>query len=353
MSNIHTFGDANKKPQQNQNNDDPNPFKGVARTIDGKVIQPPKEKKKKAKTPTPYVASNPYDDNPNQIEEFIEMPRYLNTQFWSKNVPNQEMMSCKNLILGSCCPCFIGPCCSENRKSDWIHSILSFTFVLLIVQLVMYIISLAKSEKITGILTPSPTALLALGCFSIYEVRVNKQIWRMLSYMFLHGNLLHILFNSLSQITFCLGVEKSWGLARYLVIYVAGGIVGAMFSAFTSLEKGGLASHGSSVGASCAIMAEMGCFLALIIIYWPTMISVMKRGIFMWVIVFICMFIAVGFLPNVDMLGHLGGGIIGFSVGLFMFANEALPQYKNIFIIVGISLTVIAVIVPLFLLIFY
>ena len=182
----------------------------------------------------------------------------------------------------------------------------------MIAQLIMYIVTLTDTPKLDWLLEPSVASVIKYGAVSTYKIRYDYEIWRVITYMFLHGSWIHILFNSLAQFTYCLGMEKAWGLLRYLIVYFATGIIGGLFSSMWSANK-------VSVGASCAIFGTMGVYCSLILIYWTQLAEVSKYSLGAWLIMLPILFIAVSFLPNVDYAGHLGGLLGGIAVGFLIF----------------------------------
>src|SRR5208337_3781995 len=54
-------------------------------------------------------------------------------------------------------------------------------------------------------------------------------IWQLLTYQFMHANLWHILINSWAIYLFGREVEATLGWMKYLVLYLAAGVVGGMF----------------------------------------------------------------------------------------------------------------------------
>lgn len=146
----------------------------------------------------------------------------------------------------------------------------------------------------------------------------------------------HILFNSLAQILFCLGVEKSWGTLKFIFIYFLGGIFGGFVGGFRSLGN----KNSVSVGASAAIFAVLFAYVALWIIYYSRLSEIHRRSFIFFVFMIIVMFVVVCFVPNVDILGHVGGIISGFGIGMIIFSREAdSPKKKLIFLIIGLILT--------------
>lgn len=76
--------------------------------------------------------------------------------------------------------------------------------------------------------------------------------------MFLHGNLLHLLFNMWSLWIFGNNVEEAFGHFRYLLLYLVGGVVATL--AFVAVNPD---STVPLVGASGAIAAALGAYAVL------------------------------------------------------------------------------------------
>jgi len=75
-------------------------------------------------------------------------------------------------------------------------------------------------------LTADP--LLAYGHFSTYQGFQRLEVWRLLTFQFLHGNLVHLLFNMFGLFIFGGIVEERLGRKRYLAFYLVCGIVGGL-----------------------------------------------------------------------------------------------------------------------------
>ena len=82
--------------------------------------------------------------------------------------------------------------------------------------------------------------------------------WTIVTYMFLHGSITHILFNMLGLFFFGPRVEERLGSAKFGWLYFTSGIAGALLSAI-------LAPSAAIVGASAAIFGVMFAFAH----FWP------------------------------------------------------------------------------------
>ncbi len=89
--------------------------------------------------------------------------------------------------------------------------------------------------------------------------------WSIVTYMFLHGSITHILFNMVALYFFGPRVEARMGSQRFLVLYFVSGISGALLSLL-------LAPGSAVIGASAAIFGVMLAFAR----YWP------RDKIFIW-----------------------------------------------------------------------
>src|SRR4051812_29963339 len=101
--------------------------------------------------------------------------------------------------------------------------------------------------------------LTAWGYFSVYAAFARLQLWRIVTFQFLHADPGHIFFNMLSLYFFGPIVENWLGRKRYLAFYLMCGMSGAL--GYLVLWRAGLVI-GSS--ASPLIGASAGVFGVLI-----------------------------------------------------------------------------------------
>lgn len=93
--------------------------------------------------------------------------------------------------------------------------------------------------------------------FSVYPVSLLAvlQIWRLVTYQFLHGSVGHLLFNMLGLFFLGPTLEQHWGSRRFLVFYLSCGAVGALF--YILLVAVGFLVAVPMVGASGAILGML------------------------------------------------------------------------------------------------
>jgi membrane associated rhomboid family serine protease len=71
--------------------------------------------------------------------------------------------------------------------------------------------------------------LTAWGAFRADAAVYHAQVWRFLSFQFLHANVWHILFNMIGLYFFGRFIESFLGPRRYLALYLLSGVGGALF----------------------------------------------------------------------------------------------------------------------------
>lgn len=150
------------------------------------------------------------------------------------------------------------------------------------------------------------------------------QIWRFLTFQFLHGGFNHILFNMLGLYILGSVLERSWGSNRFLVFYlVCGAVGGVVYSLATIFNI--LPTNGSLVGASGGILGLMvAC--AILFPQFQVFIYFFPVPIRLACLIFTGMYV-VNVLSNGHNAGgdlcHLGGMATGF---LWIMGRPALEQ---------------------------
>lgn len=171
----------------------------------------------------------------------------------------------------------------------------------------------------------------------INELIVRGQYYRLITAMFLHGNIIHILLNMVALYNVGLLAERIFGTSRFLYLYFAAGVGGNILSYMFSPYP--------AVGASGAIFGVMGMLL-----YFGHKRPKMFKSIFgsqLYIVLGINL--VYGFMmPNIDNYAHIGGLFVGYlasySVGL---PTEKQYNKENITLAVLITLCFIAILAVL------
>ncbi len=93
--------------------------------------------------------------------------------------------------------------------------------------------------------------------FSVFPVSlpVSLQVWRYVTYQFLHGSLLHIFGNMLGLLFFGPPLERYLTSKRFLILYFLCGIVGGLFYPLLAAVK--FLSVAPMIGASGAVLGVL------------------------------------------------------------------------------------------------
>jgi len=186
------------------------------------------------------------------------------------------------------------------------------TYGILSVSCLLYAVSLAATFRETGTLV-APGGIFNIGGIAgdvLQRLGASlplfidiSQPWRFVTAVFLHGSIMHIVFNMWVLMDVGPQIEEMYGSARYLFIYVVTGIGGYILSSYFGKF---------SVGGSGALLGLIGVLLALTMGRQNTGMQMLRGQLIRWLI-----YIAVwGFLfPGIDNWAHLGGFASGFLLG--------------------------------------
>jgi len=124
-----------------------------------------------------------------------------------------------------------------------------------------------------------------VGLFSLYPVSLLAalQLWRLVTYQFLHGGTFHIFFNMLGLFFLGPTLERHWGSRKFLVFYLSCGVAGGLF--YILLVAVNFLPAIAMIGASGAILGMLAAcailfphFIVFIFIF-PVPIRVAAIGL--------------------------------------------------------------------------
>ncbi|CAJ1955708.1 unnamed protein product [Sphenostylis stenocarpa] len=170
--------------------------------------------------------------------------------------------------------------------------------------------------KENPLLGPSSSTLEKMGALQVDKVVHRHEVWRLLSCIWLHGGVVHVLANMLSLLFIGIRLEQEFGFVRIGFLYVISGFGGSLLSALFIPE-------GISVGASGALFGLLGGMLSELLINWT--IYANKFAALLTLMVIVLINLAVGILPHVDNFAHIGGFVSGFLLGFIFLVR---PQFK-------------------------
>jgi len=161
--------------------------------------------------------------------------------------------------------------------------------------------------------------LVLLGQFNILIIKYGWW-WQLVTSLFVHLNLIHLLLNMFWLAIIGASFEKSLGSKFLLVSYFISGLAGNLLSLAADLLVFNLKLYTISAGASGAIL---GIAATLAVISSFTLGSPGKAIAYL-----VFLFLMNSFAGNVDILGHLGGILGGALVG-YIYVKEKSPRKEE------------------------
>ncbi|KAM0953332.1 putative peptidase S54, rhomboid, Rhomboid-like superfamily [Dioscorea sansibarensis] len=169
--------------------------------------------------------------------------------------------------------------------------------------------------KENPLLGPSASMLERMGALQVNKVVYGNQGWRLLTCIWLHAGVFHILANMFGLLFIGIKLEQDFGFVRIGLLYLICGFGGSLMSAL-------FIQSSISVGASGALFGLLGGMLSELLTNWT--IYANKFAALSTLLLVIVINLAVGILPHVDNFAHIGGFLSGFFLG-FVFLIR--PQF--------------------------
>lgn len=185
------------------------------------------------------------------------------------------------------------------------------TYVLITINVVVFLLGMGQNVYLAG----ATNQYLVFGLGEYY---------RLVSAMFLHAGIIHLVLNMFALFTIGRVLESYIGHARFLVIYFLGGLAGSLTSALLNSPEI------SSVGASGAVFALAGAELIFGARFGNLLPAEAEKRMSRAGQV-IAANLVYGFLPdsNIDNWAHLGGAVGGVLVSLLIGALFTIKQYPS------------------------
>ena len=243
----------------------------------------------------------------------------------------------------------ICPYCGLTRPGSlWKNNIITLGFsntdqlirTIIYVNVGIFIISLLLNSRLPGlsmnpfyILSPENRSLLLLGATGTIPIDRLHRWWTIVSANYLHGGILHILFNMIAFRQLAPLVAREYGVYRMFIIYTLSGIIGFKISY--------LAGVTFTIGASAAICGLMGSILY----YGKSRGGIYGQSIYKQVAGWAVVLFLFGFImPGINNWGHGGGIVAGIILGFFLGYRER--KEENLFhkILTGFCVVLTAIV---------
>jgi membrane associated rhomboid family serine protease len=145
--------------------------------------------------------------------------------------------------------------------------------------------------------------------------------WTLVTYMFLHGGFMHIIFNMLGLYFFGPRVEQRIGSGRFFALYMIAGITGGLLSFYTPTSQ--------ILGASGAVFGVLLAYAR----FWPRD-QILIWGIIpvevRWLVLIYTVISLLGLGGGVAHFAHLGGFLGAFLYLLWMERTAGARKFRRV-----------------------
>jgi rhomboid protease GluP len=188
-----------------------------------------------------------------------------------------------------------------------------------------------RGTSLFDILPPSDRSLILFGISGAVPVFQWGFWWSLLTAGWLHGSLLHIVFNMMGLRQLAPAATEMYGPGRMLIIYTLGGVTGFIASSFAGQYLPAIPIlHGAAytVGASAPLCGLLGALMYYGKRSGSSMVTMQAKSWVMSLVLF-------GFLfPGIDNWAHAGGFAGGYLVARFL---DPLQPERLDHLIIGIA----------------
>lgn len=168
--------------------------------------------------------------------------------------------------------------------------------------------------------------LMEHGALYAPFIFVNHEWYRLITYVFLHGGIEHLINNMLILYFMGNAVEKQLGRIRYIILYFCSGILAAIGSiVYNGYVQTGTVSWNAitsvydypvCIGASGAIFGVTGTILYVVLVNQGNVLGISKLRI----LLFVALSIYGGLVDTgVDNAAHIAGVIAGFLLAAILY----------------------------------
>jgi rhomboid protease GluP len=205
---------------------------------------------------------------------------------------------------------FAGPLRALFRRRSFVDAVSVVCVVLYVLSLVFDPQAALQPRGFLNVFSPSLAALRALGATGAVPWQEGRW-WTLFTAIYLHGGLLHILFNVLWIRQLGPAVEELYGPSRLVIIFTVAGAAGFLAS--------NLLVYDFTIGASGSIFGLLGALVAFGQKRGGAFGAMVLRQYGQWALV---LFVLGFLMPGVNNIAHAGGFVGGFAAGLMLALAE-------------------------------
>lgn len=209
------------------------------------------------------------------------------------------------------------------------NSYQAITLLLIAVNVAVYVVEVVLSGLQFDI---SSRVLVEMGAMYPPFVQSAADLYRFVTPMFLHLDLMHLAFNMVALYSVGALLEQVLGKANFVLLYFIGGITGNAVSYLAGVAEGGMVV---SAGASTSVFGLFVATALLGVLHREGREFFAEYSKGMWGV--IAANVAYSFLvPGISISGHLGGALGG-AIAMFMVPEPGLRVPAIVRIVVAIA----------------
>ena len=187
------------------------------------------------------------------------------------------------------------------------------TYILIALNVAIYI----AGAFIGGDALYTPDSVVLVWGQVNYFVIHYSWYWQLITSMFIHASIFHLVGNMLFLLIFGLRAEEMFSLPEYLGIYLLGGLVGNLLYLATGVDAA------PAIGASGAIFS----IFAAAVIYDRRSVKQSILG----AILFTGFLFILNIGENTNLLAHAGGIVVGLALGYIIASRRKPSDYNSEF----------------------
>ncbi|XP_017773116.1 PREDICTED: protein rhomboid [Nicrophorus vespilloides] len=199
-----------------------------------------------------------------------------------------------------------------TKKVKWYSTLYipKMLIIISILQILMYYLDLKMDNRLQLILR--------------FEPKKQQELWRFISYMLMHDSWMHLFLNVIPQCFFGIILEKTQPNWKVILVYIGGGIGGALGAVCVRSRL--------LVGASAGVYAILASNISYYVLNF-TMIKYKKSYCSAFIVIIVsdisytvihCKVIK---YPEISWAAHLFGAVTGCIIGLLFYGHSY--QDKN------------------------
>lgn len=195
------------------------------------------------------------------------------------------------------------------------------TIVLLVINVLVYLYCI-YAEKIVYNEVTLAERIYDIGSMNTEHVMSNGEYYRLITSMFMHGGISHIISNMIFLAALGEMLERAIGHARFALLYILSGIGGGIFSMINVVLS---QDFYTAIGASGAIFGLIGAMLVLVVIN-----DGHYEGISIKRMIFAIVYMVYSGMQSegIDNAAHFGGLVFGVLIMTAMYVIET-RRYRN------------------------